>query len=227
MTGDTSLALMRLLQLASPALPVGAYSYSQGMERAVEDAIVSDAASAATWIGDALHLVLAAYELPCLRAMLAAAERDETRALSDVNAEFLASRESLELRAETMQMGRSLARLLAELQPGARARRVLDTIPEPSYPCAFACAATCFALPFRYGVAAYVWSWLENQILAAIKLVPLGQSAGQRLLFRLSDSALALVDAPDGEPVSRVNLAPGLALASTLHETQYSRLFRS
>jgi len=220
------LALMRLLQLASPALPVGAYSYSQGMERAVEDGIVRDAASATAWIHDHLHLVLAAYELPCLRAMLVAAERDAPGALRELNAAFLASRESLELRAETLQMGRSLARLLGELQPAARPRHLLEAVAEPSYPCAFACAAACFALPDRDSTAAYLWSWLENQALAAIKLVPLGQSAGQRLLFELSESATALMDLP-ADAADWSNLAPGLALASVLHETQYSRLFRS
>ena len=226
MRGPDAMTMLRMLQLASPTLPVGAYAYSQGLEQAVDARIVIDRSSACAWIRDAMELVLSAYELPCLAAMLQALSGYATTRLQGLNADFLASRETAELRAETVQMGRSLARLAADLRPATASQQMLDTLLEPSFPCAFAAAATSFGLAPREALPAYVWSWLENQVLAAVKLVPLGQSAGQQILHELAASVPALIEqAIHAEHWS--NLAPGLALASARHETQYSRLFRS
>lgn len=221
------LPLLRLLQLASPTLPVGAYSYSQGLEWAVAEGSVRDAASAAAWIEDVLRFGIAGFELPCLTRMLAAAKRADRAELRRLNGIFLASRESAELRAESVQMGRSLARLLHELDETRPARAWLDGIAEPSYPCAWACAAAAFDLPAAQCRPAYAWSWLENQVLAAIKLVPLGQSAGQRMLLDLSRALAALCDEPVPEEACWRNFAPAFGLAGSAHETQYTRLFRS
>ena len=220
------LQLVRLLQLASPTLPVGAYSYSQGLESAVASGTVCDERSAAAWIDDALTLAITRFEGPMLMRMLAAAERREAEALQRLNTVFLASRETAELRAETVQMGRSLCRLLAELESTRALVPLLDPLREPAYPCAWACAAVAFELPHDEAYAGYLWSWAENQVMAAIKLVPLGQSAGQRMLAQLAlrITSLAAADCGDEMPV---NFAPGLAIASSMHESQYSRLFRS
>ena len=218
---------MRLLQLASPALPVGAYSYSQGLESAVESGGVCDEKSTAAWIDDAFHLVMARFEGPMLSRMLAAAEQRDTEALYDLNARFLASRETAELRAETVQMGRSLCRLLGELEHTQSMAAPLARLPEPAYPCVWACAAVAFEIPHDEAYSGYLWSWAENQVMAAIKLVPLGQSAGQRLLVSLASRIASLADAPDFDDDLLANFAPGLAIASSRHETQYSRLFRS
>ena len=226
MPNQAALAMMRLLQIASPTLPVGAYSYSQGMERAVADGVIVDEPSASSWISDTMHFVLASFEVPCMLSMLQAVRNEDGAALHRFNAEFLASRETLELRAETLQMGRSLARLLGDLLPNLSPSRMLRPITSPSYPCAFACAASGFGLTSHESGVAYLWSWLENQTIAALKLVPLGQSAGQRILFDLGEAAAKLAESPISAE-HWTNLAPGLALASTLHETQYSRLFRS
>jgi urease accessory protein len=226
-TDPSCLPLLRLLQLASPALPVGAYSYSQGLERAVEDRIVTDEASAAAWIEDALQFSLAAYEGPCMSAMLDAARRDDRNALQGLNHRFLAARESAELRAETVQLGHSLVRLFEQLQSLPRALELVRAVTEPSYPCAWACAAAAFGVSSRDALAAYLWSWAENQVLAAIKLVPLGQSAGQRVLLRLGSVIAERAPAPGAGFEQWTNFAPGLALACIGHETQYSRLFRS
>lgn len=221
-----ALATARLLQLASPALPVGAYSYSQGLERAVEDGIVVDETGAGAWIEGALRLTAGGFEAPMLARMLAAwSAGDAPRAL-DLDAVFVASRETAELRAETLQMGHSLLRLMQVLPATAAACPPLATVPEVSYPCAWACAAAALGCDPTEAITAYLYAWLENQVLAAVKLVPLGQSAGQRLLSGLSPLVAALVaEMPDDEALS--NFAPGLALASARHETQYSRLFRS
>jgi urease accessory protein len=204
--------LPRLLQLASPTLPVGAYSYSQGLEAAVEAGIVRDAASAEAWIGDALELSIGRFEAPLLWRMMQA----EGEALNDY---FLASRETAELRAETLQMGHSLKKLLEELG--------LGTLPvtEPAYPSAYAFAVKRLELDPREALLAYLWSWLENQVMAAVKAVPLGQSAGQKILLSIGASLPPI--ARQAETAEPANFVPGLAVLSARHETQYSRLFRS
>ena len=202
-------SLPRLLQLASPTLPIGAYSYSQGLEAAVEAGIVSDAASAERWIADALEFSLARMELAVLRQQMV----EPTQALNDF---FLASRESAELRAETLQMGHSLAKLLADLG-------VEVPVEQPALPTAFACAARAWNIPERDALVAYLWSWLENQVMAAVKALPLGQTAGQKILLALGERLQSIA----GAQAQWLNFAPGLAFLSARHETQYSRLFRS
>ena len=222
MDTSTELRLTRLLQLASPALPVGAFSYSQGLESAIEAGIVHDAASAAAWIGDMLEHTLGAFEAPALLRLHEAWAAGDAPGVERCNALFLASRETAELRAETVQMGYSLARLLADLGVTIRA---LD---EVAFPTAFARAAAHWGIPPQSALLAYLWSWLENQVMAAVKAVPLGQTDGQRILLALGERlppiaqrALAL------EEDACSNFAPGLALLSSRHETQYSRIFRS
>jgi urease accessory protein len=222
-------SLARLLQLASPALPVGAYTYSQGLERAVEDGVVANEATALTWIGDMLEWNLARFEAPLLVRMLEAWRVADWEALTRLDADFLASRESAELRAETLQMGYSLIRLLKELGnfPEATLAR-LGGFESPSYPLAWSGAAAAWDIGTDEALTAYLWGWAENQVMAALKAVPLGQAAGQRILLalggRLPERVAAALELPD-EYVS--NFAPGFAIASALHETQYSRLFRS
>ncbi len=209
--------LAKLLQLASPALPVGAYSYSGGLEAAAEAGIVTDAASAERWIGDVLAHSVARMEAPVfLRLCAPAAHKARWNEL------FLASREAAELRAESVQMGYSLNRLLPELGIEALA---LD---EPAFPAVFAHAARAWGIEPQTALIAYLWAWLENQVMAALKAVPLGQTEGQKILLALgarlegiATEAAALEDDDLG------NFTPGLALLSAKHETQYSRLFRS
>jgi urease accessory protein len=203
------MSLARLLQLASPALPVGAYSYSQGLEAAVEAGIVHDAASAERWIGDVLELSVARLDAPLLWRMLQG---------EDLNEVFLATRETAELRAEAVQMGFSLRNLLKDL-----GMEVPDE--EPSFAQAYALAAREWKLDPREALVAYLWSWLENQVMAALKAVPLGQTAGQKMLLALGNRLEAIATGAQRGEWS--NLAPGLAILSSRHETQYSRLFRS
>lgn len=222
-------ALARLLQLASPALPVGAYTYSQGLEWAVECGLVKDEASALDWIAGVLSHAVAGYEAPLLAAQMRAWHDDEIGEVCRLNAEFIASRETAELRAETSQMGYSLMRLLAELAVAdERARRALADEAEVAMPTAWALAAARWRIPVRAALTAYLWSWLENQVMAAVKAVPLGQTAGQRMLLALGSRLDALARRAARLPEAQwANLAPALAIASTRHETQYSRLFRS
>jgi urease accessory protein len=217
---------VRLLQLASPALPVGAYSYSQGLEAAVEAGIIHDAGTAARWIGDVLTLSVVGMEAPLLLRLVAAWESNDEERVRRWNDELIASRETAELRAETLQMGYSLRRLVREL--GVEGASGLDAFEELAYPAAFAFAVAAWRIDAREALAAYLFAWIENQVLAAVKTVPLGQTQGQRILLDLAqrigpavESAAALGD----DDLS--NLAPGLALLSARHETQYSRIFRS
>ena len=226
---DPGLALVRLLQLASPALPIGAYSYSQGLEWVVAAGGVRDAAAAQVWIGDALDLVVAPGEAAVVWRLLNAAQRNDWSQVSEWNDWFRASRETAELRAETEQMGKSLVKLASELELfDAPARAAAAVIAPATLPAAYALIVRGFGLPAAAALTAYVWAWLENQALAAMKTIPLGHSAGQRLLVQLGariPAAVAMAQSIADEDVS--SFAPGLALASSLHETQYTRLFRS
>ena len=215
MTTNTS--LVRLLQLASPTLPVGAYSYSQGLEAAIDAGIVTHAASAEQWIGDLLEFSMTRMEAPLLFRMI-----NHPAQIEALTALFLASRETAELRAETVQMGYSLNRLLPSLGVDPI---VLD---EPSFPAAFAAAVTAWEIDAQDALQAYLWSWLENQVMATVKAVPLGQTDGQRILLgrasripSVVSQAIVMRDEDIG------SFAPGLAILSSKHETQYSRLFRS
>lgn len=223
------LALARLLHLASPALPVGAFSYSQGLEAAAEAGWVSDRASAQNWIAALLAGPMACLEAPLWLRLHRAWQADDAAAARRWNAYFLASRESAELRAESVQMGYSLLRLLGDLDEFAGAGLdAVRALAEPAMPSVSAFAAAHWEIAAHEGLVGYLWAWLENQTMAAIKIVPLGQTDGQRILLALGaalpahvEHALALPD--DGLGA----LAPGLALASSWHETQYTRLFRS
>ena len=238
-----SLELVRLLQLASPALPVGAYSYSQGLESAIETGIVRDASSAERWIGDVLALSVGSMEAPILLRLIAGWKKEigdvppfpltesilgdgGTSPISFWNEAFIASRETSELRAETLQMGYSLRRLIRELD--MEKAEALDSLEEIAYPTAFAFAAAAWRIEPREALAAYLFAWIENQVLAAVKAIPLGQTDGQRLVRDLAARIPGIVDrALELEDDALCNFAPGLALASARHETQYSRIFRS
>lgn len=217
---------VRLLQLASPSLPVGAYSYSQGLEAAVEAGVVHDAPSASRWIGDVLALSLQNMEAPVFLRLAAAWGAGDVESARRWNGEFIASRETAELRAETLQMGYSLRALLGEL--GIGSTQELLAFDELAFPAAFTFAVAAWKIDAREALAAYLFAWIENQVLAALKSVPLGQTDSQRILLDLARRIPIVVEAAAAvEDHDLSSFAPGLALLSTRHETQYSRIFRS
>ena len=223
------LGLTRLLQLASPTLPVGAYSYSGGLESAIEDGIVTDARTAQAWIRDVLDFSLGSFELPLLFRMMAALEQNDYARLARWNTLFRSGRETAELRTESLQMGHALVTLLKDLSFGdADELAQLRAIGALTYPAVYAFAAHHMHVERNAALVGYVWSWLENQVMAALKAVPLWQSAGQRMLEGIGADLPAItqraIQLADDE---LTNFAPGLAIASSRHETQYSRLFRS
>lgn len=223
------LALARLLRLASPALPVGAFAYSQGLESAIAQGWIEGEAGIAGWIEDVLALSLARFEGPVLCRLYQAWEVADHGRIAHWNRIFLAARETAELRAESVQMGASLRSLLGatgEFTPSAFA--ALAGVTEPAFPTAFAFAASTWQIPLRAALLGYLFAWAENQVGAGIRSTRLGHVAAQRILGRvatlvpeLADSAASLED----EALS--NAMPGLAIASCLHETQPSRVFRS
>ncbi len=221
------LPLIRLLHLASPGLPVGAYTYSQGIEWAVESSAVRDETTALAWIGGLLEAGIGRFEAPLLGCQQRAWMTENYWEAARLNELFLASRETSELRAETLQMGYSLRRLAGDL-PDFPSLAPLDAMEEIAFPTVWAAMAAHWAIPVQSSLAAYIWSWCENQTMAAVKAVPLGQSSGQRILVRLGvlipEAAARALDLLEEE---WSNFAPGLAIACSRHETQYSRLFRS
>ena len=218
-----------LLRLASPQLPIGGYSYSQGLEMAVDNGRVHDAGSARRWISDQLLLNLARFEAPLLLAHCHAAAQENWPMLATLCEEHRASRETRELHQESRQMGYSLQQLLnglPELDDSARA--FLEQRAEPHLALGWALAARAWAISPADALAAWLWSWLENQLAVLMKTLPLGQQAAQRLTSELLPLLQqAQQDASHIDPNHFGSAAFGLSLACMAHERQYSRLFRS
>lgn len=218
--------LLRLLQLASPALPVGAYAYSQGLESAVEAGWVTDETAASEWILGLLGHTLAYLDVPLLARLHGAWRTADRSGVARWTAYLWASRDCAELRAEDRALGVALARLLADL--GIDGARSWADAPACTFATLFALAAAAWNISLADAAAGYCWAWCENQVAAAIKLVPLGQTAGQRILSRCAERIPAVVLAGLGVADADIgSSAPALAIASARHETQYSRLFRS
>ena len=225
-------SLIQLIWLASPALPVGGFSYSEALEAAVEYAGISTESLAADWLDDQLQLTLARGELAVMAQAIPAWRAGDTARLRQLNAWLLQTRETSELRAQTEQMGRSLLEWLRnhESADPATLARHIDTCAAlpPTYPLAFALAASITAASVRDCLLAYGFGWAENMVQAALKAVPLGQASGQRILARLSRTLPAAVDQAMHLPdLDRQAYSPMLSILSAQHETQYSRLFRS
>jgi urease accessory protein len=223
------LALLQLMQLASPALPVGGFSYSEALEAAVEAGRVGDEAQATLWLLDQLQLGLARSELAVGAKAFEAWQRSDPAALVELNAWIRTTRESAELRQQSEQMGRSLLAWLRN-RSGADPRvEILATLePAPNWVIAFALAAAQTGAPQSEALLSLAFGWAENMVQAAVRCVPLGQAAGQRMLAALIDAIPGAVaqaqQLPDG---ARQAFTPMLAILSAQHETQYSRLFRS
>ena len=221
-------SLLQLIWLASPALPVGGFSYSEGLEVAVERAGVATESIASDWLSDQLQLSLARSDLPVIAQAVAAWRSDHLLRIGQLNDWVLQTRETCELRAQTEQMGRSLVEWLRNHDGTSAAKVAACAQLPPTYPVAFALAASQTGAGVRDCLLAYAFGWAENMVQAALKSVPLGQSSGQRILARLSrtipvavESAMALGDD------ERQSFSPMLAILSSQHEIQYSRLFRS
>lgn len=220
---STALSLLRLLHLASPALPIGGFHFSQGLEYAVEARWVHDEISAQSWIAGVAECSLGTLDLPVLVRLHAAWTQRDSSAIEHWNAWLSAARETDELRAEDRHLGSALAKVLHELNAGEPLMRTL-----PGYACMFASACAKWGVGVTDSLQSYGWTWTENQVLAAVKLVPLGQSAGQRILHAMIPKLAAAAEHALAMSDEEIGIAtPMHGVASMRHESQYTRLFRS
>jgi urease accessory protein len=222
-------ALLALLQLTSPALPVGAYSYSEGLETLVDRQLIINAHQLQLWLTESLTTGPVGMEAAILLRAYRAGKDHNLERLAYWNHWLSATRESYELQQQNWQMGRSLLKLMRDLQPQESGAELEIAVGENcNFAIAFALAAVGKEMDEHTLLMGYLYSWASNLVSAGVKLIPLGQTDGQRLLQQLGtplvaavDNALILLD----EDLFSCNW--GLALASMTHETQYSRLFRS
>lgn len=223
----TDLNFLSLLQLASPGLPVGAYSYSEGLEMLVEKGIISDSASLKHWLEAELRYGAIRLDAAVMVRAQQSASVDNIANLCYWNLWLSAARETQELRTSSWQMGRSLSQLLGKLQP--EIMPVVNAVGEPcNYAIAFGIAAAHWQINIKAALLAYLHSWASNLMTAGVKLIPLGQTAGQELLLDLQpliSSVVSEILAVEDDQLSCCSW--GLSLASMQHETQYTRLFRS
>jgi len=221
-----SQALIRLFQLVSPALPVGAYAYSTGLEQAIELGWTNDEASVESWIDGVFRHSLCKLDIPVMQRLMNAFAENDVSQIQFWSDYLFNSRESAELQMEDAHLGTALARLATDLQiEGAALLKSQDDVP---FATVYALICHRWKIPVHEAALGYGFMWIENQVAAAIKLIPLGQTAGQRILLHTGETLPNLVEQaltlPDDELGS---FLPGVALASAMHETQYSRLFRS
>lgn len=217
-------SLLHLMHLVSPALPVGAYAYSQGLEYAVDSGWLKTEAQLNDWLRGVMEHGFGQLDAPVMLRCLRAWRENNAENRRYWNDYLLACRETAELLLEDNQLGIALQRLLVSLKvPGAE-----ENSGEVSFAHQFALACHHWNIADADAVQGFIWAWLENQIAAATKLVPLGQTQAQKILVCLMDEipriaaqALQLNDEDIGWSL------PGVVLASAKHERQYSRLFRS
>jgi len=221
-------SLMQLMWLASPALPIGGFSYSECLEAAVDAGLVTTENEASDWLAEQLHTSLARADLAVIAQAIPAWQAGDHDRIAQLNAWVLQTRESSELRAQTEQMGRSLLEWLRNHTTAQPEQITLLAGLQATYPLAFALAASATGAPLRDCLLANCFGWAENMMQAAIKSVPLGQSSGQRILSALAAQIPAAVDLALGlDDDSRQAFSPMLAILSARHESQYSRIFRS
>ena len=221
----TDLALARLFQLVSPSLPIGGYSYSQGIEWAVEAGWINSPQDLHDWLSGLLDGNMRYLEIPVLQRMMNAWQVQDVGAIAEWNEFLLASRETAELRAEEKNRARAFYQVLGSLASDAADYR--DLLLGSQHACySYACVR--WQIEFAAAANGLLWAWLENCVLAAVKIIPLGQSSGQQLLFQLADLLPVVVEQAsrvDEHDIGASSMA--LAIASSRHESQYTRLFRS
>ncbi len=231
--------LVCLMWLASPALPIGGFSYSEGLEAAIDRTGLRAPQAISRWLKDQLQLTLARSDLALVAQAVQAWRAGDLARIRALNDWVLQTRESSELRLQTEQMGRSMMDWLRNQQthsnqdaalsaPDADVTALSRHCESPSYPVAFALAASITRASVADCLSSYAFGWAENMVQAAVKAVPLGQNAGQRILADLANEIhRAVADGIARDDDSRQAFAPMLAILSAQHETQYSRLFRS
>ena len=214
------------MQLTSPSLPIGGYSYSQGLEFAISSGWVHDATTASDWIHGLLKKTIINLDLPVLKKFYEAWEKSDVEMIGYWNDFLFANRDAFELQEEDRQLGKALARLLVDL--GLEEAKPFLNSPYGGFLTLYSLAAVRWNISLNDAAKGFLWMWAENKVLCAIKLVPLGQTDGQKILSAvieiISHEVVKGLDLPE-EDIGYT--APGQGIASALHETQYTRLFRS
>ncbi|MGY5451515.1 urease accessory protein UreF [Agarivorans sp. MS3-6] len=221
----SSLAQLQLMRLVSPSLPVGGFAYSQGLEYAIENGWVNNPNQLNSWISGCLDAGLACLDIPMLAALYRALAEQDYAKFECLNLELIASRETLELELEDVQMGNALRTLLNQLDANITKPLSDEAM---SWTSMFALAGVHWQVELNQLADGYLWTWLENQLAVAGKTLPLGQTACQKLLSELLPKLPTARESGLALPFEQISGSlPALSLASTLHETQYCRLFRS
>jgi urease accessory protein len=222
---SSDLALLGLMQLVSPALPIGAFAWSQGLESAFELGWVKTEADLQEWLEGVLEDGLSRCELPLLARLQTAWATEDAQAIAQWNTWLQATRETAELSDEDTRLGAALVTLLRNLGLLPDANLIPN---QPGYITMFAWVAHYRQVPQRQTLIGFAWAWLENQLSVACKALPLGHTAAQRITEHMRPLLVIAVEvALQREDEELGPILPGLALGSALHETQYSRLFRS
>jgi urease accessory protein len=221
--------LLNLLQLASPTLPVGAYSYSDGLETLVAQGTINHKENLYNWLEQELRYGAIKLESAVMIRAYRSVASSNLDKLAYWNAWLSATKETTELRAQSFQMGNSLIRLLLDLQQQPQMQEIASAVGYPcNYAIAFGIGAAYWQIDAKSALLGYLHSWASNIIGAGVKLIPLGQTVGQQLLFALNtkihEATQEILSLEDDDLSS---CGWGLALASMYHETQYTRLFRS
>lgn len=224
--------LQFLLRITSPTMPLGGFSYSGGLESAIDKGLVSNENDAAQWIEHGLCHTLAACEGPLWLLAYASIQKNDADEAIRWNRWYWASRDSQELRQETQQMGWSLRQVaMSQSWGNPDQQALLDQLTPETYLAMHAYASVVHGVDPKDGLLAFFYAWADNQTLAAIKTLPLGQSAGQRILAKTSnwiDEAIqTALKAVREQPPAVQTSAIQLSILSSQHEHQYSRLFRS
>ena len=225
-TESAPLARLRLMQLVSPALPIGGFTYSQGLEWAVEQGWIANPWQLSDWLRGLIDDNLVALELPVLLRLYRACASGDEAAVARWGRRLYAGRETRELRQEESNRARAMTTLLIDLGIGRATEWNAALLHCQAAP--FALAATHWSISAQDCLLGYAWGWLENQVAAAIKLVPLGQTDGQRVQLEVAGELPGAVERACAIGDDAIGAgAPALAIASARHETQYTRLFRS
>jgi urease accessory protein len=221
----TDLSLTRLFQLISPSLPIGSYTYSQGVEWAVEAGWIKTEDDLDEWLSGLIESNLCYLELPVLFRMMDAWTSRNMEGIHHWNEYLLASRETSELRQEELNRARAFYQVLISLEPSAKSYKA--ELMGSQHAC-FSFACVHWGINHENAGYGLLWSWLENTVLSAVKIIPLGQSAGQRVIFKLSERLPYIIEqAALVEDMDIGSSSMAMSIASAQHETQYTRLFRS
>ena len=220
------LSLLKLMNLMSPTLPIGGFTYSQGIEKAIESNWITDFESAKKWLESQLLINLKFTDLPILMRLYKSVDSKNYKRVTYWSNFLLACRETMELRDEENNRGRSLAKLIESLEKDQA--KEWSEILKTNHLLGYAFLSNVWNISMKKLLLGYSWSWLENQVAATVKIIPLGQTDGQKLLNEIIKKIPNVVEEVEIINDNEIGISqPAFVIASCLHETQYTRIYRS